>query len=666
MHKSFRRILQIEVLLFLSAFFLRTHSIAYPSSCVFDEMHYARFIGMYFAKEPVIDVHPPLGRLIVFYFVKYLSGSRYSKEAELHLMEMHVGSCFDGSLLEGVYSILRLLSSLAGTITVVAAYKTLCALQVEKNRALLLSLLFIFEGSMFTLFRTFMVDSYALLFISLSLLCLVEMNRASLSCFTSVRKSLILSAYLGVVLGAGVSLKWTVLPVGIPTAFFLLVDLRRKTISKKKRAFWYIPVAQGAISFFLMSAIYFLVFLINFQEQNTYAHKNSEWNSLRYIASLKGNPYENIKIRNVHPGVSISICAVTENLFINVTNARDQEEIVLSSTPEYIWSVSVIGSSFNSNFNRSGVIPAAKEIPVHIKIKDREYYLSPGKNIISSVPSIVYLCTSADSAYISNGKGERLCVQRRNIFWGRIATPLLLLAAPDTKPDTKDGNLVDYTHTTNNTTNTTINQIKTHKIKPYNVFSKFAEMNMVMIRCNRLVSSTHKYMSRPFEWLHPVKHIHMWNGNTSEVPSYNRKYGSSAQIFLAGNPINWLLSTVCIFSFCIYLLTTRTNQDTAYFLLLLSYLSNYLPYFFLSRDTYLHHYMPSYYFSILSLCIALSYLPFYFSFLTVGVSCTLFSLQYPILAGTPISYEAAQVIQIACAVPWSKPFFMDTLDCLMG
>jgi len=802
---------------------LRLLFLAYPSSAVFDEMHYARFIGKYLRKENVLDVHPPLGR-IALYFVTKISLGRNAdlRAAGETLREFRVGGGFDGTALEHVYPLLRAFSAISSLALCYVGYLTFLALGVSKEKSAALSSIFLFESAMHSMFRLIMLDSHVVLCVSVILLCLIKMNKNRVdeerscrrigktekkkensreTCATTPEKRLkngpwraervkecpdhaesaliestpILldckeakdmkpccsngrtrtrgkqklplpcaqiaaasfstiafrpekkrpgcaffsekhpvhknekvrdyvlhkywkekkaplgySALLGAALGVGASLKWSVLPMGAPIAFTLLVDLFRSLRNRKRSALrWTVPVLQGLTVLAISLSIYVAVFLLNFRVQDEYSPGSAHWYSFRYNASLKKSPYENYRKTALTDGAEIAIGAPEHKKWLCIRNKQLALAPSLnSSSQDTLWKISVQSRSLadpeNTNTNTASSGPSTENVldieraygetdaketsrtPPPLRTNERPlflnysapFYLKHSSGLFLSdsadtrIPAELFLERNGESASIRNKHNKYLKIRPDGTFeWSASPSPLLLLAK-----------LAKREKTRRLTEKSSEKAVYSSQIEPLGPLSKIAEANLVMFRCNKGLKSEHRYVSHPAKWMHPLKGIHMWNGGVSDTANYSRKYAHSSQIFFTGNPVLWAASVISVLGCSAYLVLTETPRSSFYSIILLSYFSTYLPYFFLDRDTYLHHYLPPYYVSLVLLGFLLSHLPESVMYPYLLVCVGFFCLQYPLLIGSPISYEACRLSYFFGLFPGSTELLCNSFD----
>lgn len=111
---------------------------------------------------------------------------------------------------------------------------------------------------------------------------------------------------------------------------------------------------------------------------------------------------------------------------------------------------------------------------------------------------------------------------------------------------------------------------------------------------NNLVGVTqrHPFESKWYQWIFGQKPIYYW-------------VRGEAKIYLAGNPIIWLGSSLAIFLSFLYLITERKLLFSHQGFILLAYLLNLFPFIFIQRCTFLYHYFPALVLAIINFAILL-------------------------------------------------------------
>lgn len=179
---------------------IRLYRLSYPSSVVFDEVHFGGFATKYIKGQFFMDVHPPLAKMLIA-LVGWLAGFKGDFDFK------DIGKDY---IEPGVpYVAMRLLPALLGVAVVPIAYLTLIASNCSRVSATLASCLVIFENGLVTQSRLILLDSPLLFFTALT--------AYSWSCFTRADEDKRLHfsaewwkwlALTGIALGATVSVKW--------------------------------------------------------------------------------------------------------------------------------------------------------------------------------------------------------------------------------------------------------------------------------------------------------------------------------------------------------------------------------------------------------------------------------------------------------------------------
>lgn len=132
--------------------------------------------------------------------------------------------------------------------------------------------------------------------------------------------------------------------------------------------------------------------------------------------------------------------------------------------------------------------------------------------------------------------------------------------------------------------------------KPLPYWQKFVELNQKMYYYNSTIKATHQDSSKWYQWPISIKPVWYWSKNET---------GKSANIYLFGNLIAWwtVLAGIIFSFFAITSKKTRQKLPPVFYLFLLGYFSNLLPYIFIGRVAFLYHYLPALIFGILALSV---------------------------------------------------------------
>lgn len=162
-----------------------------------------------------------------------------------------------------------------------------------------------------------------------------------------------------------------------------------------------------------------------------------------------------------------------------------------------------------------------------------------------------------------------------------------------------------------------------------NPFEKFAELNITSYETNLLgLKATHPNSSRWDTWPIMQRSIFYWSG-------------TNEKIYLLGNPILWWGSTIAVLIFLILFFTQGWQKNSTASLLLLGYISTYLPFIPVPRVLFLYHYFAPLIFAVMILVFLIDKLPrqykiavIFLYIIAVFISFLYFS---PLTYGTKIS-----------------------------
>jgi len=140
---------------------------------------------------------------------------------------------------------------------------------------------------------------------------------------------------------------------------------------------------------------------------------------------------------------------------------------------------------------------------------------------------------------------------------------------------------------------------------------KFAELNIVMFASSKSMTATHPYSSKWYTWPFMERPIFYWQSDVAST-SPTRSY-----IYLTGNPFIYWLGTfsmiLLIASAFVWISFKRFSfrdrqEKKVFFILIIAYLSNLLPFIFIGRVMFLYHYEVALVFSIISIGFLVDFL----------------------------------------------------------
>lgn len=193
---------------FVLALVVRLYRIGYPSSVVFDEVHFLRFVKNYHDGQYLFDIHPPLGKLILLAVSKIFCAT-----PSKHLV--HNGMPFPPDY---AYIPLRVASALFGAATSPVLLFIARALGLALPAALLPALAHAVDNLSVVEGRVVVMDAQLTLFMALALLCALHLFGAREG--TKARKRWLVATAIAA--SCAVSVKWT---TGVTPLLIAIVSL---------------------------------------------------------------------------------------------------------------------------------------------------------------------------------------------------------------------------------------------------------------------------------------------------------------------------------------------------------------------------------------------------------------------------------------------------------
>jgi dolichyl-phosphate-mannose--protein O-mannosyl transferase len=233
-----------------------------PMCVVFDEVGYGNLVMSHLKRQFMVDIHPPLGRLLLWAvaWVAHLDpGFSFAT----------IGLPFPDSS----YLVLRLLPRLAGTLLPVLIYALATELGMTRRTALVVGLLVALDNGLLVVSRFGLTDAFLLVFGFASLWTYLRAERSSSWVW------LIASA---VAAGCALSIKWTGLAFPMIIAVLqlskLLADISLRSL------------ARALIICTLPGVVYVSAFAAEFAVADR-SGRDDKLMSPAFQATLAGNPY---------------------------------------------------------------------------------------------------------------------------------------------------------------------------------------------------------------------------------------------------------------------------------------------------------------------------------------------------------------------------------------
>ncbi|KAJ1565233.1 hypothetical protein HK096_003889 [Nowakowskiella sp. JEL0078] len=593
------------IVVILFSFVTRFWKLSEPSSVVFDEIHFGKFVSYYIRGTYFFDVHPPLGKMLLA-LVGYLAG-------------------FDGQFLFDTIGVeivdkyvpiytMRSFPAACGAITNVIVFLCLKEIGISIPGSFLGAALLIFDNALITQSRFILLD---------------------------INKSLKSVKLVGL---------FTVATVGIAviTDLWRLMDIRR---GLSLRRFGYHFFARVFCLIVLPCALYLIFFFIHFKIL-IYSGPGDPYMSPKFQAELKGSAvqylsteipyYSNITLKNRNFQAYLHSHHNTYPQSYEDGRISSGGQIVTANFENDInnyWVIAPVNTKFNPAIPEYKL--TAEEMKRGIRyVRNNDYvqFFHP--------PTESYLLTHDIVSPLTSTHMEITTVSQNKPATGYNAT-LWMIDAKDLEPGQKIISLRTHFRLVNFIYGVAIHchrglllpswglgqlevngnknlneedniwyfdeiiheQVvrgKSHEIRnsddeieteekdkkvviKLTFLQKFYELQRIMIIYNAGITTTHPYSSSPFSWPFVLRGISFWEDADG-----------LRQIYLLGNPVGWWISiTGClgrgvdfVESFHVRLWFSRGVG-----FLVLAWLMHYVPFFIMGRVLFVHHYLPSYIFS---------------------------------------------------------------------
>lgn len=154
--------------LLVSAFIVRLAFLSHPGVVVFDEVHFGGFAKKYLNREFFNDLHPPLARLLVTLsaWVGGFDGKFSFYDIGANYLSNNVP-----------YVIMRAFTAVSGVLVIPISFITMRGMGINSTVAATMSAMLIFDNALTTQSRLILLDSYLVLFTSMTALFWVVFKR---------------------------------------------------------------------------------------------------------------------------------------------------------------------------------------------------------------------------------------------------------------------------------------------------------------------------------------------------------------------------------------------------------------------------------------------------------------------------------------------------------
>ncbi|KAF9104382.1 hypothetical protein BGX29_001976 [Mortierella sp. GBA35] len=618
------RELQIVGAITLLSLVVRLWAIDYPTSVVFDEVHFGGFASKYIRGNFFMDVHPPLAKMLIA-LTGWLFGLNPSfdfRDIGLDYIEPKVP-----------YVPMRLMCGLMGVAVVPMAFYTIRNSGHSIHAATLAALLVLFENSIVTQSRLILLDSPLILFTAFTALAWVNFHNHRQNPFSD--DWFIWLFLTGVGLGLSGSVKW----VGL----FIIATIGTSTINQlwtlwgdlkvSPRTWLNHFIARAACLIVVPVAVYMLMFEIHFlilhnggdgdgfmsaPFQMTLGHSLQDSPlSVAYGASVSIR-HQGTKGGYLHSHASVYETGSKQQQITLYPHKDTNNDWIIQKRDgtvpeelEYIQHgdiVRLMHVSTDKRLHSHEHKPPMTEDENHFEVSGYGYKDFPGDAndewrvvIVEGNDDV-----STKSLHTLHSKFKLVHVNMNcDLFSHKVKLPKWAFEQQEvTCMRSAVVGKTTWVIESNQHNNYSADAPKVNYKKP-GFLGKFVELNKVMWETNAGLLDSHPYDSRPSAWPLLKRGISFWGKDQKHI-------------YLVGNPFTWYSSSAAIVLYValrglLFLRDKRGYNDDFYGLreyyelsggfFFMAWCYHYLPFFLMDRQLFLHHYLPALYFAILLLSV---------------------------------------------------------------
>ncbi|KAG0340686.1 hypothetical protein BG004_006307 [Podila humilis] len=604
------------------ALIVRLWAIGYPTSVVFDEVHFGGFASKYIKGGFFMDVHPPLAKMLIA-----LTGWLFGLDPSFTFKE--IGTDYLATNVP--YVPMRLMCGLMGVAVIPIAYYTVRNSGHSYHASVLAALLVLFENSITTQSRLILLDSPLILFTAFTALAWTNFHNQWYNPFSD--DWFIWLCLSGVGLGLSGSCKW----VGL----FIIATIGCSTIKQlwdlwgdlrvSPRVWMKHFMARAVFLIALPIAIYMVIFEIHFlllakggdgdgfmsaPFQMTLGHSLQESPlSVAYGARVTLR-HQGTKGGYLHSHASLYETGSKQqqitlyphkdsnnDWIIQKRDGTTPEELEYISNGDYVRLTHV--STFKNLHSHDHKAPVTED-ENHFEVSGYGYKGFGGDSNdewrLEIVESDASDPEGATSLHTLRSKFKLVHTNMNcDLFshavklpkWGFeqqevtcmrsavVAKTTWMIESNSHESYPEDAPKVNY--------------------KKLGFFGKFIELNKVMWTTNAGLVDSHPYDSRPSSWPLLRRGISFWGREQKHI-------------YLIGNWFTWALSTCSVVLYAairglLLIRYKRGYKDTfsgmrEYYELsggffFTAWAFHFVPFFLMGRQLFLHHYLPALYFAIL-------------------------------------------------------------------
>ncbi|KAF9344941.1 hypothetical protein BGX26_003730 [Mortierella sp. AD094] len=616
------RDLQIVTVITILAFVVRLWALGYPTSVVFDEVHFGGFASKYINGRFFMDVHPPLAKMLIA-LMGWLFGLDPSftfKEIGVDYIEPNVP-----------YIPMRALCGVLGVLVVPMAFYTVRNSGHSLHASTLAALLVLFENSIVTQSRLILLDSPLIFFTAFTVLAWVNFHNQRHRAFSD--DWFVWLFLTGAGLGLSLSVKWVglfvIATIGVSTLnqlWSLWGDL------KISPHIWLNHFIARAVCLIVVPiVVYMLMFEIHFLLLGSSGDGDGFMSAPFQMTlghSLQDSPLA------VAYGATVTIRHQgTQGGYLhshssNYETGSKQQQITLyphkdsnndwiiqkrdGTVPEsleYIKHgdyVRLLHVQTHKRLHSHDHKAPVTESENHFEVSAYGYQGFPGDaNDDWKVEIVEYDGSNATSGELLHTLRSKFKLVHPNMSCDLFSHKVKLpkwgfeqqeVACMRSAVVAKTTWMIESNHHDAYPSDAPLVNYK----KP-GFLSKFLELNKVMWTTNAGLTDSHPYDSRPSSWPLMKRGISFWGKDQKHI-------------YLVGNWFTWYASSASVVLYAVirgllFLRDKRGYRDDfkglrEYYELsggffFMAWVFHYLPFFLMGRQLFLHHYLPALYFAIL-------------------------------------------------------------------
>ncbi|KAI8915493.1 Dolichyl-phosphate-mannose-protein mannosyltransferase-domain-containing protein [Powellomyces hirtus] len=619
--------LGVLVTLTILALGVRLFQISNPSQVVFDEVHFGGFASKYINGTFFMDVHPPLGKLMIA-----ASGLAAGFDGVFDFKE--IGKDYIAPRVP--YVSMRLLPGILGVLVVPMSYLTMKNLRAANATAVMTALFVAFENALTCQSRLILLDSILVFFTALSVQMWTHFQSVKNRPFTF--QWWMSLALCGAGIGLAASVKWVglfvIAWVGLSTVKYLWDLLGNPRVSSLVYIKHFTALATCLIG--IPVVIYMLSFQIHFMMLPKIG-SGTGFMSPEFQSTLQGNEltetfaeiaygadimirHENTQGGYIHSHKHFYPTGSKQQQITLYPYADANSIIHILPALEFVNKTAVEPQVVEFKQIKHGDVVRLEHGPTKMKVHSHDHrapvsdakgnfevsgYGAPGflgdsndhwrVEILDHDPENPYLFALQKFRLIHQNTGCALFSHAVKLpEWGFGQQEVLCSQNGKKQLSTWR---IDF--------NENPLQPETSKKVGYpkpSFLSKFIESHKVMWRINSGLDGVHPYQSRPLSWPVLSRGISFWSAKAG-----------TAKMHLMGNPLVWAAAGAALGLYVVLeaIAAVMSKRQMTYVagvfadttrgagLLFMGWVLHYAPFFLMSRQLFLHHYLPSLYFSIL-------------------------------------------------------------------